>query len=282
MNDAAVVEDIQPDLIEEADAEAAKTEDVVDEEQASEEETEDKTEETEDEPSESSAEKKDDSFQSRIDELTGKYRSEERARIEAEAKYQQTQQRLQALEEAKPIEPDKTLADFEYDEGQYASYLSDVARQTAQQEVKQQLEQERKTTRQLEFKAREDDFGRNVDDYNQVTRNPDLQITETMVEVLQAAEKGPEVLYYLGTNPDVARSLAQMSPLDMAREMGRIEASKLVKPEPKKESKTPPPPPKLKAGNSVTRIAPDSPESDKLSDEEWLKRERKRLAAKDK
>lgn len=285
MNDAAVVEDIEPDLVEQAEVEETEAADVVDEEGASEdaEETEATAEESEeeDEPSESSPEKKGDSFQERIDELTGKFRSEERARIEAEARYQQMEQRLQAMEQVKPIEPGKTLADFDFDEGQYAEYLSQVARQTAQQEVKQQLEQERAIARQLEFQARESEFSANVPDYELVAYHKAI-INADMAQVLQVAEKGPELAYYLGQNVEVGQRLSKMSRDAMAMELGIIAATKLVKPEVKKESKAPPPPPKLKTAKTATRITSDSPESDNLSDEEWLRRERKRLAAKDK
>jgi len=274
--DAAVVEEI--DEVEEVDA------DLVDADDADPDDTDDEdgaTEEDDSESAESSTAKKDDSFQTRIDELTGKYRSEERARTEAETRYQQTLRQLQEMQQARPIDPDKSLADFDYDEKSYASYLTDVARQSAQQEIQQRLYQERTTERHLQFTARESDFGSKVDDYQSVTRNPALPITGPMIEALQTTEAGPAVLYYLGKNPDVARNLAGMPPLDMARELGRIEATKLSKPE-KSTSKTPPPPSKIKAGAASTRIAPNSPESDKLSDKEWLSRERKRLAAKDK
>ena len=274
MNDAAVVEDVEEGPIEEVDTEQPEiVEDIIDEDEAAAEE--------EAEPSESSPEKKTDSFQERIDELTGKYRTTERALIEAEERNRQLQEQQQQREQVKPVEAGKTLADFDYDEGKYAEYLTDFARQSAQQEIEQRQHQETATKRQVEFTARESDFSKDVDDYNAVTRNPALSITQPMIETLQTAEKGPDVLYYLGKNPDVARDLAGMPPLDMARELGRIEATKLVKPE-KSETKAPAPVPKLKSGNAATRIASNSPESDKLSDEEWLKRERKRLAAKDK
>lgn len=274
MNDAAVVEDIETDLVEPVDADEPEIdEDIIDEDEAPAEE--------EAEPSDSSPEKKDDSFQTRIDELTGKYRTEERARIVAETRYKQMQEQMQERMQAKPVEPGKTLADFEYDEPKYAEYLTQAARQSAQEEVQQRIQQEKTTARQLEFEARESDFGAKVDDYNAVTRNPDLQITEYMIEALRTAEQGPDVLYYLGKNPDVARNLAGLHPLDMARELGRIEATKLVKPE-KSTSKAPAPVPKLKAGSAATRVASNSPESDSLSDAEWLRRERKRLAARTK
>lgn len=280
MNDAAVVEEIEPDLVEQTDVEETELEDVVDEEEASEAE---EVEEADEEPSESSPEKKDDSFQDRIDELTGKYRSEERARIEAETRYQQAQQQLQAMEKPKPIEPDKTLADFDYDEGKYAEYVTEVAREAAQKQAveiaQQELEQKRTAERQAQFAVRESDFKADLPDYELMAYSKAV-ITPEMADVIRGAEKGPEIAYYLGQNVEVGAKLAAMHPLDMAREIGHIEST-LVKPE-KKESKTPPPPPKLKAGNAPTRITSDSPDSDKLSDAEWLRRERKRLAAKDK
>jgi len=101
-----------------------------------------------------------------------------------------------------------------------------------------------------------------------------------MVETLSSAEKGPDVLYYLGKNPDVAASLASMSPLDAARELGRIEATKLVKPEPSTK-KPPTAVPKIKAVDAgATRVRTDTPEGDNLSTEEWKRREIKRMASK--
>jgi hypothetical protein len=133
--------------------------------------------------------------------------------------------------------------------------------------------------RQRVFNSKEADFAATVDDYNTVTRSQSLSVTPHMVETLQNAEKGPEVLYYLAKNPEVSANLARMNPLDMAMELGAIQATKLVKPE--KTVKTPAAPPaKLSPVNSTVRIKSNTPESDKLSDAEWLKRERKRLAAK--
>lgn len=280
MNDAAVADEpevIEPDLVEQVDTD--ETEDVEVTEGKESEETGEAEESAE--PSESSAEKETDGFQERINEVTGKFRSEERARIEAETRLKQLEQRLQTMETAEPVDPDKSLVDFDYDEKAYAEHLTKVAKQSAQQEVRERLEQEKATDRQAQFAGREAEFAREVDDYNMKTRNPDLTITESMVETLRTADKGPAVLYYLANNPDEARSLSQMHPLDAAYELGNIGATKLVKPE-KPSTQTPPPPPKIKGGDKPAPIRSDSPESDKLSDAEWLRRERKRLAAKDK
>lgn len=61
-------------------------------------------------------------------------------------------------------------------------------------------------------------------DYDQVTRNPDLPITEAMVQMMSASDMGPDIAYYLGTNPQEAARIARMQPLEAARQIGLIEA----------------------------------------------------------
>jgi hypothetical protein len=264
---AEVVEDVVED-IDDIEADEVDTEDAEAEAADSEETASDK-----DEPSESSTEKKDDGFDKRAAELTSKFYTEKQQK----EFYKQQYEEAIAKQQAVPVEPGKTLADFEYDEAAYSSYLTEQAKQAAQAEVEQSHQQERVMKARAEFEMKEAAYAETAPDYMVVTRAQTLPVSPAMVETLQTAEKGPEVLYYLGKNPDVAASIAGMAPLDAARELGRIEATKLTKPEPPK-SKTPPPPPKIKGADSaVVRIKSDSPDSDKLSDEEWLKRERKRL-----
>ena len=277
MNDAAVVEpdeEIESDEVE-TETEEIETEEI-DEDEAS------QDDESEDEPSESSTEKKD-SFQERIDELTAKYRSEERARRMAEERARAIEQEAEQLRQQQPRQaarPDKTLSDFDYDEGKYSEYLlnfaQERARADAMESARQEQARERTTRLRAEFSLREADFSKKVSDYRDVVYRDDLPITQEIAEVIQSAEKGPDVAYYLAKNPDVLSRLADMHPYDMAREIGRIEASQLVIPEKKPE--TPPkPPPKIKSGDGARKIASDDPASDKLSDAEWLAREKKRL-----
>jgi len=272
--DAAVVEPVE----DEAPVETAEVDTEVEEAEVEEETEESEVEakvEEDAEPSESSTEKKDDKFQERIDEITKKYREQERRSLELE---QQLRVQAEAQPKPEPLDPGKSLADFEYDEQAFATYLTDFAKQSAEADVQQKAEQAAQQRKMAEFSVKESDFAGNVEDYHIVTRNPDLPVTGYMVEALQTAEKGPEMLYYLGKNPDVTKGLSMMAPLDMARELGRIEAVELVKPE-KSEKAATPPPPKLKPTASPERVAPDSEQSDKLSDREWLRRRNKQLAA---
>ena len=228
------------------------------------------SEEEEAEPEQSSSSKKDDGFQTRIDELTRRYYEEKNQREHFQQQWEDSQQ-------VAPQEPGKTLADFEYDEGQFALYVQGQAVQEAKAEIERNNQQQQGIKRRAAFEAKEQDFATNINDYHTVTRNNALPITQVIVETLQTAEKGPEVLYYLGKNPEIAASLSAMSPLDAARELGRIEATKLVKPVPSGK-KPPAPVPKIKGADSSTaRIRLDSPEADKLSDAEWLKRRNKQV-----
>jgi hypothetical protein len=266
---AEVVEDVIDEVIEDVDA------DEVDADEA-ESETADSEEEASevDEPSESSTEKKDDGFEKRAAEITSKFYNEKQQKEHYKRQYDELVAQQQP---APPSEPGKSLADFEYDEVKFSGYLTDQARQAAHAEVEKGHQQEQQFKRRAEFEMKEAAFEENAKDYQAVTRSQTLAVTETMVEALQSSDKGPAVLYYLGKNPEVASSIAQMAPLDAARELGKIEATKLVAPTPP-TSKTPAPVPKIKASDtSAIRVKSNTAASDKLSDAEWLKRENKRL-----
>lgn len=260
MNDAAVAEvtdEVIPTEVEtevEAQPEVAESEEQVTQEA---------------EPSDSSPEKKD-GVQKRIDELV-------RARREAERERDALLQRVQSQPQPKPepITADKTLADFDYDEGAYTSYLTDLAEARAAERVQQYTRQQRVQSVQQAYKAKEAEFAATVDDYDTVAFNPNLHISQNLASGLMESDMGPQLLYHLGKNPDVADNLSRMKPSAMLREMGRLEAKLSdVKPS---VSKTPPPPPKVDAVEAKQTIKASSVSSDKLSTDEWLRRRNKEL-----
>lgn len=182
---------------------------------------------------------------------------------------------------------DKTLADFNYDEGEYRAHLREEIRreaaEVARREVQQQHSRETARQRETSFKAREAEFAKTADDYHAIAHNPSLPITEGMAEAILESEDGPALAYYLGKNPDVTAKLAQLPPLVAAREIGKIEARLAFEREKPKEvvSKAPPPPPKIEGAQPGNlNVKPDDPESDKLSDAEWTRQRNKQLARK--
>lgn len=239
-------------------------------------EAEAETEEQAEKPAESSPEKT--KVQQRIDELTKARRQAER-----DAEYWKNQATKQPEPEPEPEEGTKTLADFEYDEGKYAQYIREQARKDAVSEARRILQegqtQESNRARELSFRNRESEFAEDLKDYNQVTRNQDLTITPQMKDVIVAMDGGPAVLYYLGKNPKIAEKLSYMPPIVAATELGKIEA-RLEKQKGNSVSNAPPPAPKIEGADSSRPIKADSPDSDKLSADEWLRRRNKQLRGK--
>lgn len=226
--------------------------------------------------------------EARIDELT-------RLRYDAERErdhWRQMAMRQNTPQNAEPAaEPPKpkaapTLQDFNYDETAYQAALlehlkADAAR-VARETLQQERDREREETRRNTFKQRESDFSKTNPDYLVVTRDPSLPFTKELVQLASESTLGPEVLYYLAKNRDLAESIAGMSPVAQARELGRIEA-KLEKPAappaPKPAvSQAPPPAPRIEAVEPSMSVSTTSADSDQMSDDEWYKAEMKRLS----
>ena len=248
--DEPVVEDVVEEEVVEVDTEAPDTEtEPVDETDTDEVKASD---EEKDEPGESSTPKKEGTkFQERISEVTTQFRTEQEARIKAEQRSLELEQQLRAKEQQTPQPgPEKTLADFDYDEGKYKDYLTAHVQAAARADVQRNQQQEQNNRRSAEFTVREEDFAKTVDNYMTETRSA-MDLSPHVANALKGMEKGPEVLYYLSKNKSVAAQLSRMNPYDMAGELVRIELQKLAKPE-KAQTKTPPPPKKLKPAQSKT------------------------------
>lgn len=231
-----------------------------------------------------------DKVRSRIDELT-KYRREAERRAErAEREADFLRQQMKAPPQPVATEPvavstPKTLADFEFDEAKYQSYLFSEAEKravsAAERRIREQQDQEKQSRRKSEFEKRESEYAKSVEDYIDVTRNPSVPINSDMAQVIAESEDGPALAYYLGKNVEIAERIAQLSPLAAAREMGRIEAKLAAERERAKEkpvSKAPAPTPKLEAANEGPSFKTTDPSGDALSDDEWFRLEKKRLS----
>lgn len=92
-----------------------------------------------------------------------------------------------------------------------------------------------------------------------------------LMTVLLESEKPHELLHWLGTNPEQAAELADLSPTQMARRIDRIERDMAAKP---KTSSAPKP---------LTPVKPQASSgapSDSDSTEDWMRKEAARLNAK--
>lgn len=220
----------------------------------------------------------------RIDELTRNWREAERREAALLALLQQRTQ----PETPKPIADDKpkTLADFEYDEGKFQSYIFEQAEKRASDAARRELtvaqEREAAERRKSSFKSRSAEFAKTVENFESVAFDPTLPVSGDMAEVIQDSDDGPALLFYLGNNRDIAEKIAQLPPKAAARELGKIEARlafEREKAKPEKVSKAPPPPPKVEGADPGNlSVKPDSPDSDALSDAEWARKRNKQVS----
>ncbi len=259
MSDEPVAEEVAETPEAEADAEATEVESETVSEDA---ETAQAAEEDTPQPPESSTGKKDNGVQKRFSELTQQiYQLRERAEA-AEAQIQTPQ-----------LEPGKSLADFEYDEGKFAAYLGQLTKAEAAAEAEQAANREMAMRRRAALDAREHEFAAKVPDYMTVTRDLSVPLNDVIISGVESSEKAPEVLYYLAKHPEEAMAIAQMHPLDAARELGIIEASKL-KPLKPPLSEAPPPPPTIEAETAKT----EKKLTDPMSQSEFEKRRARVIA----
>lgn len=95
-----------------------------------------------------------------------------------------------------------------------------------------------------------------IGDFDTVALNPDLPVSEAMAATIARSERGAEIAYHLGRNPELARRIAGLDPLSAARELGRIEAQ--LSPAPKRAVTTAPPPLRALGGGESPGRDPDA------------------------
>jgi hypothetical protein len=230
--------------------------------------------------------------QLRIDELTRRYREEQRR---SDRLMRMLEERGQApAPQATPQQPlatqaEKGLADFNYDEKAFAKYQRERVLTESRDELRKTLREESEAQefqkRVNAHHARVEKFRQTVEDFDpDIARSEMPFIHRDMADAIVDSEESAAVEYFLWKNPDVARSIAAMPPARAGRAIERIEQALVA--ERKKAaapavSGAPPPAPKIEAsGDAGTRVDPTSPESDTaLSDAEWLRKREKQIQA---
>jgi len=128
------------------------------------------------------------------------------------------------------------------------------------------------------YRDREDGVREKYDDFDQVAYNPNLPVTEIMAQSIQASDIGPDVLYWLGSNPKEAERIARLSPILQAKEIGKLEAGMASSPPVRKTSTAPAPiaPVTARASGAPTYDTTDPRSTKSMSTSEWIEAERMR------
>jgi hypothetical protein len=104
------------------------------------------------------------------------------------------------------------------------AYAEALAVRKAEEMIAQRDYQKQQSAVNEAYHDREEEARAKYDDFEQVAYNPQLRVTDAMAETIKASDVGPDLAYWLGSNPKEADRISRLSPLMQAREIGRIEA----------------------------------------------------------
>jgi len=204
------------------------------------------------------------SFQKRIDQLTAELRERDRKLAEYSAPKSEPSTAPKREDFADYEEYIEAKAEFK------AVQAAEKRLQEAEKDRQKQAEQAQATAAQRSFiEAKETTLERGAAkyaDFEAVVTNEDLEITPVMADGILSSEKGDELWYYLGKNPDVADEIAALPPGKQLMALGKLEATLTGG---KKASAAPRPTEPVEARGSTTNAL-----SDKLSTAEWMRRRR--------
>ena len=132
------------------------------------------------------------------------------------------------------------------------------------------------------YQEREEVARDKYDDFEQVAYNPKLSITNVMAETIQSSDIGPELAYYLGSNPKDADRIARLTPFMQAKEIGRIEAKLAAEPPMKRTTSAPAPisPVNARSSGSPSHDTTDPRSIKTMTVSQWIDAERARQVKK--
>lgn len=222
----------------------------------------------------------------RIDAINASFREEQRLNRELTARIAELEQQI--ADAPQPVEPFKTLADFDYNEAEWQSYMAEeVTRRatSAAEEVTRGFQARQESSSAEEsFREREREFAKGHEDYHdlvygEVDGQRRWACSDLMAREIMVSSMGERVSYYLATHPDIALQISRASPAETIRRMARlettIESAETAKKAAKKVlPKAPPPVPKIPSGKDAMEKDPAD-----MSDKEFAAWRRKQIAA---
>lgn len=149
--------------------------------------------------------------------------------------------------------------------------------------VEQRLSEQRvENTQQAEQRAKAELHSRYMDrasqaqdrytDYDAVAHGQHWIPSETMTNAILESEQGPDIAYWLGSNPGEAERIARLGNTEQLMELGRV-AAHAAKP-PKKKATGAPPPIKPAGAKATAEKSPDE-----MSDAEFNAWRRKQISS---
>jgi len=206
--------------------------------------------------------------QEELDAAIGKRLAREQRKWEREQVARAAEKQLKTPVEIPPIEQFNSPDEY-----------AEVLAERKAEELLARREQARMQSETLEaFHDREEEARNKYDDFEQVAYNPRLPITDAMAQTIQSSDVGPDMAYYLGSNPKEADRISRLLPLQQAKELGKIEAKLTDNPVVKKTSSAPAPiaPITARSSGSSATDTTDPRAIKSMTTSEWIEADRQR------
>ena len=159
--------------------------------------------------------------QPRIDELT-------RARHEAEREsaYWKGIANSKGASSADKAANEKPTLDKFDDYGAFVEALTDwKADQAVTSRLQERAQAQQQETRTTSWNERQAIARTTMPDYDEVVGRSETPVSPHVAEAITDSESGPALAYHFANNPEVLTRLNGLSPIQAAREVGRIEAT---------------------------------------------------------
>ena len=140
--------------------------------------------------------------QEELDAAIGKRLAREQRKWEREQANRQSEQQVMKTT------PTASVDQFESPE----AYAEALAYQKAEELLAKRESAKQQSAVLESYHDREEEARSKYDDFEQVAYNPKLPITNVMAETIQSSDIGPELAYYLGSNPKEADRISRMTP----------------------------------------------------------------------
>jgi hypothetical protein len=192
------------------------------------------------------------------------------------AREQRKWEREQAARQTVPVAPKEmpSIDNFESTD----AYAEALALRKAEELLAQRDRQKEQAEIVEAYSEREEKARDKYDDFEDVVYNPKLRITDVMAETIQYSDLGPDLAYWLGSNPKEAERIARLSPILQAREIGKIEVRLSDNPPVKKTTSAPTPisPVTARSSGSPSHDTTDPRSIKTMNTSEWIEAERNR------
>ena len=231
------------------------------------------------EPEEAEAEAKQEGERKQNPKLERRFSEITKQREEARKEAQQEREARQALEarlaalesntqpkkaefvDEKP-QPSQFSDAFEYAEA-LAEYTADKRISEMKQQEAQAKEAEERQKVITQWTAKVEAAKQSLPDFDDIVASSDVVVNDDIRDAILESDVGPQILYHLAENDEVAKKIAGLSPKQALREIGKLEARFEAKPEAEKpapivRSKAPAPIQPIRGGKNTPDVPLDS------------------------